>query len=164
MMWQARRDSNPQHSDLESDALPLELLACFHPITKSIHPAAQWILRFGLFGFFVRYMFFAESAVFAELQLVRRRPLVFGCGVVSSFAFRTCKYYELPHFLPLYSIISVTTPAPTVLPPSLMAKRSSFSRAMGVTSSTLRVTLSPGMTISTPSGSLAIPVTSVVLR
>jgi hypothetical protein len=28
MFWQARRDSNPQHPDLESDALPLELLAC----------------------------------------------------------------------------------------------------------------------------------------
>jgi hypothetical protein len=28
MIWQARRDSNPQHPDLESDALPLELLAC----------------------------------------------------------------------------------------------------------------------------------------
>jgi hypothetical protein len=27
-MWQARRDLNPQHPDLESDALPLELLAC----------------------------------------------------------------------------------------------------------------------------------------
>src|SRR4029077_16245828 len=25
--WQARRDSNPQHADLESAALPLELLA-----------------------------------------------------------------------------------------------------------------------------------------
>ena len=32
-------------------------------------------------------------------------------------------------------MISVHTPAPTVLPPSLMAKRSSFSRAMGETSS-----------------------------
>jgi len=89
---------------------------------------------------------------------------VFCSSVVSVFTFCTSKYYELPHLLPLYSIISVTTPAPTVLPPSLMAKRSSFSRAMGVTSSTLRVTLSPGITISTPSGSLAIPVTSVVLR
>ena len=27
-VWQARRDLNPQHPDLESDALPLELLAC----------------------------------------------------------------------------------------------------------------------------------------
>jgi hypothetical protein len=26
--WQARRDSNPQHPDLESGALPFELLAC----------------------------------------------------------------------------------------------------------------------------------------
>ena len=26
--WQARRDSNPQLPDLESGALPLELLAC----------------------------------------------------------------------------------------------------------------------------------------
>ena len=26
-IWQARRDSNPQHADLESAALPLELLA-----------------------------------------------------------------------------------------------------------------------------------------
>jgi len=63
-----------------------------------------------------------------------------------------------------YCWISVTTPAPTVLPPSLMAKRSSFSRAMGVTSSTVRVTLSPGMTISTPSGSFVTPVTSVVRK
>ena len=31
-----------------------------------------------------------------------------------------------------YSIISETTPAPTVLPPSRIAKRSSFSMAMGV--------------------------------
>jgi hypothetical protein len=27
LSWQARRDSNPQHPDLESGALPLELLA-----------------------------------------------------------------------------------------------------------------------------------------
>ncbi len=29
--WQARRDSNPQLPDLESGALPLELLACRDP-------------------------------------------------------------------------------------------------------------------------------------
>ena len=52
-----------------------------------------------------------------------------------------------------YSIISVTTPAPTVLPPSRMAKRSSFSRATGVINSPFMLILSPGMTISTPSGS-----------
>src|SRR5688500_14821731 len=64
----------------------------------------------------------------------------------------------------LQSTISVTTPAPTVRPPSRIAKRSSFSMAMGVISSTTICTLSPGITISTPSGSAADPVTSVVRK
>jgi len=51
-----------------------------------------------------------------------------------------------------YSNISVITPAPTVLPPSLIAKRVSFSKATGAMSSTVNSTLSPGITISTPSG------------
>ena len=63
-----------------------------------------------------------------------------------------------------YSIISVITPAPTVRPPSRMAKRRPFSIAIGVINSTLSRTLSPGMTISVPSGSVATPVTSVVRK
>jgi len=63
-----------------------------------------------------------------------------------------------------YSMISVTTPAPTVRPPSRMAKRSSFSMAIGWPSSTEIVTLSPGITISRPSGNFAAPVTSVVRK
>ncbi len=35
--WQARRDSNPQHPDLESGALPFELLACTKLNLLSIH-------------------------------------------------------------------------------------------------------------------------------
>src|SRR5712691_12508629 len=61
-----------------------------------------------------------------------------------------------------HSRIFVATPAPTVLPPSRMAKRRPSSRAMGVMSVTSRLVLSPGMTISVPAGSLASPVTSVV--
>src|SRR2546430_2904346 len=61
-----------------------------------------------------------------------------------------------------YSRIFVATPAPTVLPPSRMAKRRPSSRAIGVMSVTSRLVLSPGMTISVPSLSLASPVTSVV--
>jgi hypothetical protein len=61
-----------------------------------------------------------------------------------------------------YSTIRVTTPAPTVRPPSRMAKRSPSSIATGVISSTPISTLSPGITISTPSGKLIEPVTSVV--
>ncbi len=69
-----------------------------------------------------------------------------------------------PYYPLNYSTISLTTPAPTVRPPSRMAKRSSFSRATGVIKVTSMATLSPGITISTPSGSVATPVTSVVLR
>ena len=47
-----------------------------------------------------------------------------------------------------------TTPAPTVRPPSRMAKRSFSSMAIGTISSTSIVTLSPGITISVPSGSV----------
>jgi hypothetical protein len=63
-----------------------------------------------------------------------------------------------------YSMISVTTPAPTVRPPSRIANRNSVSMAIGVISSTSICTLSPGITISTPSGNSAAPVTSVVRK
>jgi len=62
------------------------------------------------------------------------------------------------------SMMSETRPAPTVRPPSRIAKRIVFSMAIGVRSSTSMATLSPGMTISTPSGSLTEPVTSVVRK
>src|SRR5437867_9724588 len=63
-----------------------------------------------------------------------------------------------------YSKILVTTPAPTVFPPSRMAKRSPSSMAMGVMRSIFSCTLSPGMTISVPSGRVHTPVTSVVRK
>src|SRR5690606_14566088 len=63
-----------------------------------------------------------------------------------------------------YSITSVTTPAPTVRPPSRIATRSSFSMAIGLISATSILTVSPGITISPPSGSFALPVTSVVRK
>jgi len=63
-----------------------------------------------------------------------------------------------------YSTISDTTPAPTVRPPSRIAKRRSFSIAIGVMSSTSMEMLSPGMTISTFSGRVTTPVTSVVRK
>ena len=61
-------------------------------------------------------------------------------------------------------MISVTTPEPTVRPPSRIAKRRPASMAMGWISSMFIWTLSPGMTISVPSGRLATPVTSVVRK
>ena len=63
-----------------------------------------------------------------------------------------------------YAIISVTWPAPTVLPPSRIAKCKPSSMAISLMSSISKVTLSPGITISTPWGSFTSPVTSVVLK
>jgi hypothetical protein len=58
----------------------------------------------------------------------------------------------------------VTTPEPTVRPPSRMANRSRSSIAIGLISVTTIVMLSPGITISTPSGNSTVPVTSVVRK
>ena len=60
----------------------------------------------------------------------------------------------------VYSIIDATTPAPTVRPPSRIAKRRPSSMAIGAISSTSMAMLSPGITISTPSGSFTDPVTA----
>ena len=61
-------------------------------------------------------------------------------------------------------MILVTRPEPTVRPPSRMAKPRPSSMAIGWMSSTVISVLSPGMTISVPSGSVMTPVTSVVRK
>jgi len=63
-----------------------------------------------------------------------------------------------------YSMTLATTPAPTVLPPSRMAKRRPCSIAMGAISVTTILMLSPGITISVAAGNSTAPVTSVVLK
>jgi hypothetical protein len=63
-----------------------------------------------------------------------------------------------------YLLIFVTRPAPTVRPPSRIANLSCSSMAIGWISSTDISVLSPGMTISVPSGRVTTPVTSVVRK
>lgn len=63
-----------------------------------------------------------------------------------------------------YLITLVTTPAPTVLPPSRIAKLRPCSMAIGARSLTVKVTVSPGMTSSLSAGSSTSPVTSVVRK
>src|SRR5271167_4736596 len=63
-----------------------------------------------------------------------------------------------------HSVMETTTPDPTVRPPSRIAKRSFSSMAIGTINATSIVTLSPGITISVPSGSWTMPVTSVVRK
>jgi len=63
-----------------------------------------------------------------------------------------------------YSIILVTTPAPTVLPPSRIANFKPSFIAIGLIKVTVIFASSPGMIISVPSGKVTSPVTSVVLK
>ena len=74
------------------------------------------------------------------------------------------RYFSFEHSHANYSIISVTTPDPTVLPPSLIANLSPSSIAILWISSISIVTLSPGMHISVPAGNCSVPVISVVLK
>ncbi len=61
-------------------------------------------------------------------------------------------------------LILVTRPAPTVREPSRIANFRPSSMAIGWMSSTDMSVLSPGMTISVPSGRCTTPVTSVVRK
>ncbi len=63
-----------------------------------------------------------------------------------------------------YLMIFVTRPAPTVRPPSRIANRKPSSIAIGLINSTVISVLSPGITISVPSGKDTDPVTSVVRK
>ncbi len=120
-----------------------------------------------LFGLAMGRMLATEPTIFAEFKFVRCGPLVFGRRIISSLALLAGQGHDDSHFiisLIAYATISLTTPAPTVRPPSRIAKRSSFSIAIGVINSASIATLSPGITISTPSGNVKTPVTSVVRK
>jgi len=127
-----------------------------------------------LFLLFVEGLLSAPGAVFLQLELLGvaagapARPVV-PPGTVRTFheypfAPALFRHGSSPVSIAGHSMILVTTPWPTVLPPSRMAKRSFSSIAIGVPRSTTTWRLSPGMTISTPSGSVHWPVTSVVRK
>src|SRR5881296_925454 len=104
-------------------------------------------------------MFPAGATELFHLELVRRLLLVLHRRVVPALALAAVERDDLSHWT-----TSVDVPAPTVRPPSRIANRRPFSMALGVISSIVRATLSPGITISTPSGKLATPGTSVVRK
>ena len=109
------------------------------------------------------------GAELVELQTIRVvTPVLGSCvGTLSAIGTAQRNYYPSSGFSlghDDYSTMLVTTPDPTVLPPSRMAKRSPFSRTMGEMSFSFISILSPGITISTPSGNSISPVTSVVRR
>jgi hypothetical protein len=187
-MWQARRDSNPHHPDLESGALSVRATGLFYICMErrgALKRAKEWTKPSSssfLFCFPVKSMGMAEPAVFLQLQFTCRFLFVLCRIIISLLALRTGKYYNVSHLASssfsnrrvtcykracgfiIYSIISLITPAPTVRPPSRIANRSSFSIAIGMINSIAMLTLSPGITISIPSGSVTTPVTSVVRK
>src|SRR5262249_39294044 len=127
------------------------------------------------FHFFVRGVLAARPAELLGLHAFGVLLFVFRRCVVAIFAIATLQRDDFPHDSfslfpeifspkPNYSMTSVTAPAPTVWPPSRIAKRNPFSSATGVIKLTSQLTLSPGITISTPVGSFTSPVTSVVRK
>ena len=138
---------------------------------KCLQPDPDLLLAFQLalsllneneFGVTRIRVYRSHKALLPSKDGVQTRPQGYLPGLVS---FCTCLHH--PGLVPgsnSYCVIPVTTPAPTVLPPSLIAKRSPSSIAIGVISSMFIRILSPGITISTPSGSSMTPVTSVVRK
>jgi hypothetical protein len=130
----------------------------------------------GSLGLAMQSMTPTARTVLREFESSRVVSFVLRAGVVTLLAFRTRQGDDHPCCLPShtcsissmdrqvrYSRILVITPAPTVRPPSRMANCDPSSRATGTINSTLMFTLSPGITISTPSGKSTDPVTSIVL-
>ena len=106
----------------------------------------------------------ASRAKLLRFETFRLLLLVLCCRIVAFFAVITLQCDDVSHTKSNYAMMSVTVPAPTVRPPSRIANRNPFSSATGVINSIVRLTLSPGITISVPSGNSADPVTSVVLK
>src|SRR5207244_4066482 len=106
--------------------------------------------KFRLLTLLMRRVLPARAAILAELQSLRALPPVFRRAVVAPLALGARERDDVSHrqILRAYSIISVIVPAPTVRPPSRIAKRLPFSIATGTMSSAEIVVLSPGITIS----------------
>lgn len=79
--WQARRDSNPQPPDLESGALPFELLAC-------------------LFGFLMRSVGLAKRTIFFEFQFMRNSFLIFCRRIIALLAILAGQRNGISHNMP----------------------------------------------------------------
>ena len=102
----------------------------------------------------VSLFLFSSLSLHPEYSLkIKKKPEILSDFPVSS------SFSGLPYFR-----IFETTPAPTVRPPSRIAKRKPSSIATGAISFAVIVMLSPGITISVPSGSSIEPVTSVVRK
>ena len=117
-------------------------------------PVGQVTLKASCFTSCINFNGFFIILVWQERRESNPQPPVLETGALP---------IEL-HSYGVYSIIFVTTPAPTVLPPSRIAKFNFSDIAIGVINFTVNLASSPGITISVPAGSSTSPVTSVVLK
>ena len=136
---------------LQDDHIPTSVLSVNgSEQTEGGTPLSTWHLRaFPLSSRLRRDTFPARGDSF-WLVVIQKAPRATG---------RLCKPLSFN-----YSMMLWTTPEATVRPPSRIAKRRPSSMAIGVIRVISISMLSPGITISTPSGSLMVPVTSVVLK
>ena len=98
-MWQARRDSNPQPSVLETDAPPLSYWPAARPpfsIARSFRKAPE--LR-SLLRFLMRRVLAAKRAILAHFEALGRLAFVLVRGVVPVLALRTLKADVVSHDL-----------------------------------------------------------------
>src|ERR1035438_9125463 len=147
----------PPLAVLETAGLPLNLRPCVAPPVQGGTPI--------LLDFLMRLVLPAVPAELLHFQAFGGSLLVLRRRVVPVLALRALERNDVArHGSNSYLMISVTVPAPTVRPPSRIAKRKPLSMATGVINSTVNSTLSPGITISVPSGNCATPVTSVVRK
>ena len=129
---------------------------------SAVKPTPLYLGNSILLNFLVRMVLAAEGAMFLQFQPLRHRLLVLHAGVILPLTLSALQCDLFARHI--YPKISLTVPAPTVRPPSRIAKRKPLSMATGVISSISSCTLSPGITISIPSGNCATPVTSVVRK
>ena len=129
----------------------------------TINRRPQTVTLGGDFGLLVESLLAAAPAELLNLHLLFLF-LASGEIVIFVLAARARQDEYLAIRARHYSVIEPTTPAPTVWPPSRTANLKPCSIATGVINSTSMSMLSPGITISTPSGSVIEPVTSVVLK
>jgi hypothetical protein len=91
---QARRESNPQPSVLETDALPVELLACYLRLPGTPSPVSANNQLFA--SYLVGSMLALLLTKLLELQFRRTFCYIDGCAIVSVTALATLKPDILP--------------------------------------------------------------------
>src|ERR1035437_101517 len=145
----------PPLAVLETAGLPLNLRPCVAP------PVQGGTLI--LLDFLVRLVLPAVPAELLHFQAFGGGLLVLGRRVVPVLALRALERNDVArHGSNSYLMISVTVPAPTVRPPSRIAKRKPLSMATGGINSTGNPTLPPARPSSNSFLNISTPVTTVL--